>query len=93
MLSRSTWKYLKNIRSYKYQNDEKGQRVLIEKMSEISVLFVSISIVRNFVFCGLFISVEKTPTSSTSLLVKQTLCNLYIILNKYKSNLPITKFT
>jgi len=33
-------------------------------MSEISVLFVSISIVRNFVFCGLFISVEKTPTSS-----------------------------
>jgi len=31
MLSRSTWKYLKNIRSYKYQNDEKGQRVLIEK--------------------------------------------------------------
>ena len=64
MLSRSTWKYLKNIRSYKYQNDEKGQRVLIEKMSEISVLFVSISIVRNCVFCGLFISVEKTPTSS-----------------------------
>ena len=46
MLSRSTWKYLKNIRSYKYQNDEKGQRALIEKMSEISVLFVSISIVR-----------------------------------------------
>lgn len=38
MLSRSTWKYLKNIRSYKYQNDEKGQRVLIEKMSELSVL-------------------------------------------------------
>ena len=64
MLSRSTWKYLKNIRSYKYQNDEKGQRVLIENMSEISVLFVSISIVRNFVFCGLFISVEKTPTPS-----------------------------
>lgn len=55
---------MKNIRSYKYQNDEKGQRVLIEKMSEISVLFVSISIVRNFVFCGLFISVEKTPTPS-----------------------------
>lgn len=64
MLSRSTWKYLKNIRSYKYQNDEKGQRALIEKMSEISVLFVSISIVHNFVFCGLFISVEKTPTPS-----------------------------
>ena len=64
MLSRSTWKYLKNIRSYKYQNDEKERRILIEKMSEISVLFVSISIVRNFVFCGLFISVEKTPTSS-----------------------------
>lgn len=64
MLSRSTWKYLKNIRSYKYQNDEKGQRALIEKMSEISVLFVSISIVRNLVFCGLFISVEKTPTPS-----------------------------
>lgn len=64
MLSRSTWKYLKNIRSYKYQNDEKGQRALIEKMSEISVLFVSISTVRNFVFCGLFISVEKTPTPS-----------------------------
>ena len=55
---------MKNIRSYKYQNDEKGQRALIEKMSEISVLFVSISIVRNFVFCGLFISVEKTPTPS-----------------------------
>lgn len=64
MLSRSTWKYLKNIRFYKYQNDEKEQRALIEKMSEISVLFVSISIVRNFVFCGLFISVEKTPTPS-----------------------------
>lgn len=64
MLSRSTWKYLKNIRSYKYQNDEKERRILIEKMSEISVLFVSISIVRNFVFCGLFISVEKTPTPS-----------------------------
>lgn len=64
MLSRSTWKYLKNIRSYKYQNDEKERRILIEKMSEISVLFVSISIVLNFVFCGLFISVEKTPTPS-----------------------------
>ena len=64
MLSRSTWKYLKNIRSYKYQNDEKGQRVLIEKMSEISVLFVSISIGRNFGFCWLYIPVEKTPTSS-----------------------------
>ena len=44
MLSRSTWKYLKNIRSYKYQNDEKGQRALIEKMSDLSV-FVDISIV------------------------------------------------
>lgn len=30
-VEQSTWKYLKNIRSYKYQNDEKGQRVLIEK--------------------------------------------------------------
>ena len=73
MLSRSTWKYLKNIRSYKYQNDEKGQRVLIEKMSEISVLFVSISIVRNFVFCGLFISVEKTPTSDIIFCCRETI--------------------
>lgn len=46
------------------------------------------------VACGtIFISVEKTPTSSTSFLVKQTLCNLYIILNKYKGNPLITKFT
>ena len=44
MLSRSTWKYLKNIRSYKYQNDEKGQRILIEKCQN-SPFFVDISIV------------------------------------------------
>jgi len=41
---------LKNIRSYKYQNDEKGQRVLIEKYQN-SPFFVDISIVIFIAYC------------------------------------------